>query len=123
MNNVATWFEIPVTDIQRAKAFYQNILQTTFKDENLDSCEMAIFANEGGAVSGSLIQGEHYLPSQTGAVIYLNGGEDLKAPLDKVVQFGGCVLLPKTPIHDGELGYFALFLDSEGNRVGLFSHS
>jgi predicted enzyme related to lactoylglutathione lyase len=31
--------------------------------------------------------------------------------------------MPKTPIHDGDCGYFAMFLDSEGNRVGLYSAS
>lgn len=123
MNNVASWFEIPVTDMQRAKNFYQNLLETTFKDEAMDVYQLAIFAGEEGAVSGMLVLGEHYQPSQTGAVVYLNGGEDLSAPLDRAVQNGGSVLLPKTPIHDGECGYFALFLDSEGNRVGLYSPS
>jgi predicted enzyme related to lactoylglutathione lyase len=123
MNNVATWFEIPVTDMQRAKAFYQNVLQTTFKDEAMDSYQLAIFAGDEGAVSGMLVSGEHYLPSQTGAVVYFNGGEDLSVPLDKAVKHGGSILLAKTPIHDSNCGYFALFLDSEGNRVGLYSPS
>lgn len=121
MNNVATWFEIPVTDMARAKAFYQDVLLTTFKDEAENGYEMAIFANEEGAVSGMLLKGEHYQPTQTGVVVYLNGGEDLTAPLARAVEHGGSVLIPKTPIHDGECGYFAQFLDSEGNRVGLFS--
>ena len=123
MNNVASWFEIPVTDMPRAKAFYQKLLQTTFKEESMGDYQMAIFAADEGAVSGMLMRGEHYQPSQTGAVVYLNGGEDLSVPLDRAVQYGGSVLMPKTPIHDGDCGYFALFLDSEGNRVGLYSTS
>lgn len=123
MNNVATWFEIPVTDMQRAQEFYQNILQMSFKDEAIDGYQLAIFAHDEGAVSGMLVSGEHYLPSPTGAVVYFNGGEDLSGPLDRVVKYGGSILLAKTPIHDGNCGYFALFLDSEGNRVGLYSPS
>jgi predicted enzyme related to lactoylglutathione lyase len=123
MNNVATWFEIPVADLQRAKTFYQNVLQTTFKDEAMDGYQLAIFDAEQGAVSGMLVKGEHYQPTQTGAVVYFNGGDDLSGPLRKVVQHGGSVLIPKTPIHDGDCGYFAMFLDSEGNRVGLYSAS
>jgi len=123
MNNVASWFEIPVTDMQRAKDFYQNVLQTTFKDEAMGGYQLAIFEAEEGAVSGMLMQGEHYQPSQTGAVVYLNAGEDLSIPLARAIQHGGSVLMPKTPIHDGDCGYFALFLDSEGNRVGLHSAS
>jgi predicted enzyme related to lactoylglutathione lyase len=120
-NNVATWFELPVTDMQRAKDFYAAVIKAAFKDEDMNGYSMAIFEAEEGAVSGMLILGEHYQPSQTGAVIYFNGGEDLSAPLDRAVKQGGSVLIPKTPIHDGECGYFAQFLDSEGNRVGLYS--
>lgn len=121
--NVATWFEIPVTDMQRAQTFYRNVLQADFKEEEMSGYQMAIFNAEQGAVSGMLVLGEHYQPTQTGAVVYFNGGEDLTLPLDRVVKHGGSVLLPKTPIHDGECGYFALFSDSEGNRVGLYSPS
>ena len=121
MNNVASWFEIPVTDKQRAKTFYQNILQANFKDEEANGYQMAIFVAEGPVVSGMLMLGPYYQPSQTGAVIYLNGGDDLNVPLQKVVEQDGNIILPKTPIHEGECGYFALFIDSEGNRVGLFS--
>jgi predicted enzyme related to lactoylglutathione lyase len=121
--NVATWFEIPVTDMQRAKNFYQTMLATTFKDEEMNAYQLAIFAGDEGVVSGMLVLGEHYQPSQTGAVVYFNGGEDLSVPLDRALQNGGSLLLPKTPIHEGDCGYFALLLDSEGNRVGLYSPS
>ncbi|QPK62420.1 VOC family protein [Methylomonas sp. LL1] len=122
-NNVATWFELPVTDMQRAKAFYQEVLQASFKDETMSGYQMAIFNADEGSVSGMLILGEQYQPSQTGAVVYFNGGENLSMPLDRAVKQGSSVLVPKTPIHDGECGYFALFSDSEGNRVGLYSPS
>lgn len=121
MSNVANWFEIPVKDLARAKAFYQEVLQTTFKDEEMGGYRLAIFASEGEAVGGMLVAGEHYEPSQTGAVIYLNGGADLSQPLQRAVEHGGSVLVPKTPIHEGDCGYFAQFLDSEGNRIGLYS--
>lgn len=118
MNNVANWFEIPVTDMARAKSFYQKVMQTSFKDDEMDGFQMAIFDAEEGAVSGMLVLGEHYQPSQTGAVIYLNGGKDLSFPLARALEQGGKTLVPKTAI---ECGYFAQFLDSEGNRIGLYS--
>lgn len=122
-DNIATWFELPVNNMTRAKAFYQSVLQAEFKDEEMSGLQMAIFSAEPGAVSGMLVLGETYQPSQTGAVVYFNGGEDLTAPLERALQHGGSVVVPKTPIHDGECGYFALFLDCEGNRVGLYSPS
>lgn len=121
--HVASWFDIPVTNMQRAKNFYQTLLATTFKDDEMNGLQMAIFASEEGAVSGMLVQGECYQPSSTGTVVYFNGGEDLNLPLDRGLQNGGSPILPKTPIHDGECGYFALLSDSEGNRIGLYSPS
>ncbi len=122
-NNVATWFELPVDDMPRAKAFYRNVLQAEFKDEAMSGMQMAVFDAEPGVVSGMLVLGEPYRPSETGAVVYVNCGDDLSEPLAKAEQHGGRVILPKTAIHDGECGYFALILDSEGNRVGLYSTS
>lgn len=118
--NVVTWFEIPVKDMDRAKKFYTDVMQTSFKDDEMDGFQMSIFEAEEQAVSGMLVKAEGYEPSKTGAVIYLNGGDDLTAPLDRAIANGGEVLWPKTAI---ECGYFAQFLDSEGNRVGLYSMS
>lgn len=122
-DNIATWFELPVNNMTRAKAFYQSVLQAEFKDEEMSGLQMAIFSAEPGAVSGMLVLGETYQPSQSGAVVYFNGGADLTAPLERAVQQGGSVVVPKTAIHDGECGYFALILDCEGNRVGLYSQA
>lgn len=121
MKNIVTWFEIPVTDISRAKAFYSEVMATSFSDENMDGFKMAIFDHENPAVSGMLVQSAGYQPSKTGAVIYLNGGDDLSIPLERAVQQGAEVLVPKTAINEGECGHFAQFSDSEGNRVGLYS--
>lgn len=121
IKHVASWFEIPVTDMQRAKDFYHQVFQATFKDEEANGYQMAIFDAEPGSVSGMLMLGPCYEPCQTGAVVYFNGGENLSVPLEKAVAHGGSVVVPKTGIHDGECGYFALFIDSEGNRVGLYS--
>lgn len=120
-SNVASWFEIPVTDMQRAKNFYQTLLATTFKDDTMADFQFAIFEAEEGAVSGMLVLGEQYQPSSTGAVVYFNGGEDLSVPLERGLQNGATLIVPKTAIHDGDCGYFALLLDSEGNRIGLYS--
>ncbi len=121
MKNIVTWFEIPVTDMQRAKAFYGAVMETGFKDDEMDGFQMAIFDHEDPAVGGMLVQAEGYEPTKTGAVIYLNGGDDLSVPLERAVQNGGEVLYPKTAINEGKCGYFAQFSDSEGNRIGIYS--
>ena len=52
--------------------------------------------------------------------MYLNGGEDLSVVLGRVEKSGGKVMVQKSPI-EPDMGFFAVFHDSEGNSVGLFS--
>lgn len=124
--NIANWFEIPTTDIERAKAFYAQVTNSYFDDEEMpmpdgNLFKMAVFQFEEGAVSGMLVNGEGYVPTQTGSVVYLNATGRLDTFLARVSDAGGEVLVPKTPIEDGEKGHFAQFLDSEGNRVGFYA--
>jgi predicted enzyme related to lactoylglutathione lyase len=55
-----------------------------------------------------------------GVTVHFNGGDNLQVILDKVEKSGGRILIPKT-IHADESGYFATFIDSEGNKIGLHS--
>jgi hypothetical protein len=71
-------------------------------------------------VTGVIIKAEGYKPSADGITIYLNGGDNLQVILDKVEKSGGKVMTPKT-LHADQNGYFAIFLDSEGNKIGLNS--
>ncbi len=45
---------------------------------------------------------------------------NLQTVLDKVEENGGKIIVPKT-VHADESGFFALFLDTEGNKLGLNS--
>lgn len=121
MNHILTWCEIPVTDINRAKAFYSEMLDVSFLDESMGDFEMAIFSANPALVSGALVKGKDYSPSKTGTIAYLNAGDDLIPALDRAVKLGGEVLFPKTAIKDGDCGHFAHVTDSEGNRIGLYS--
>lgn len=123
MQHILTWCEIPVTDLKRAMDFYQHVLGVTFKCEQMDHFEMAIFEAEPEAVSGMLVKGDGYQPSATATVPYLNGGDDLTPALERAQMLGSSIVFPKTAIHDGDCGYFAQFIDCEGNRIGLYSKS
>ena len=82
--------------------------------------EMGLLPYEDQMVTGVIMKGEGYEPSASGVTIYMNAGEDLQVVLDKVETNGGKILMPKTP-HADESGFFALLLDSEGNKIGLHS--
>lgn len=120
MNNYVSIFEIPATDIERAIGFYQKILDLNIEKMSFPGTEMGLLPYEDQAVTGVIMQGEGYVPSSSGVTIYLNGGDDLQPILDKVEGAGGKIVAPKT-LHADESGYFAIFHDTEGNKLGLHS--
>ncbi|MET1257363.1 VOC family protein [Aliikangiella maris] len=121
MKHQVTWVEIPATDMTRAMQFYQQILGFKFVREDVCSYDFAMICAEDKAITGALVVGENYHPRDDGPVIYLNGGEDLAVPLAKIAELGNQIIIPKTAIKEGANSYFAQFIDSEGNRIGLYS--
>lgn len=121
--HLATWFEIPVSDMGRAMKFYGAVLGVKLEESEFGPTKMAVFPVEGGApqdvVHGALVKGDDYQPGSAGPIVYLNGGEDLAGPLGRVEAAGGKVLVPKMSI--GPHGFMAVFLDTEGNRLALHS--
>ena len=119
--NAINWFEIPAANLERATGFYETILATKLTiDTSFPGMRMALFPHQEPNVSGCLIEFEQARPNADGVRIYLNGGDDLAAILDRVQTAGGQVVMPKTLIR-AEIGYIGLFSDSEGNIVGLHS--
>lgn len=124
--NALNWFEIPVVDFERATRFYESIFATVFRREDgFPGSRMALFPYEQPGVGGCLLWSEHAMqqrvaPSEVGTRIYLNGGTNLQTVLDRVEAAGGAIVVPKTAISP-EIGYFAIFRDTEGNVVGLHS--
>ena len=120
MNSFVSLFEIPATDISRAIRFYQTILEVDIEKMEMPGMEMGVFPYQNQTVMGVIMKGEDFKPSADGVTIYLNGGNNLQTILDKVEENGGSIIVPKTA-HADESGFFALFLDTEGNKLGLHS--
>lgn len=121
MKHTAVWFDIPVTDMDRAVKFYSAVLQIEMQPFDAERAKMAFFPFDENSVSGALVQSEMVVPSEKGTTAYLNGGDDLNAPLSRIEAAGGQVLQEKMAI--GEYGFVAYFLDTEGNKVALHSMS
>ncbi len=120
MINAINWFEIPVKDFDRAKAFYETLYGSQIQEMPHPEYRYGMLPSDmQNGVGGGIVQGEGFEPSATGAVVYLNGGDDLSVPLSKVESAGGKILMPKTSI--GPNGYMAHIMDTEGNRVALHS--
>lgn len=120
MAHVLNWFEIPVADFARARTFYETVLGITIAPMEMGSTKMGMLSTDPTVVGGAIVQGEGGAPSQNGTTVYLNGGDDLAPMLARVEAAGGQVVVPKTEIGN-DFGFFAHFLDTEGNKVGLHS--
>ncbi len=120
MDNMVSWFEIPASDFTRAVGFYKGILGVEIQEMDMFGTKMGMLPSDGQNVSGAIVHGEDYKPASDGVTVYLNGGENLQVVLDKVEQNGGNVIVPKTQISQ-EMGYFAMFIDTEGNKMALHS--
>ena len=120
--NAINWFEIPVADLQRAQTFYESILGMQLVPMDMPGLQMRMFPlDDFGGTGGALIYApEFYQPSANGTMVYLNGDPDLQTVLDKVETAGGTIAMPKTAISD-DIGFMAVFMDTEGNRVALHS--
>jgi predicted enzyme related to lactoylglutathione lyase len=122
MTNSINWVEIPVLNFDRAKKFYSKIYEYEMYEETIAGCRMGFLPmdRESQGVGGAIIQGHGYVPSSLGSRVYLNGGQNLLNVLNRVEGAGGEIVVSKTKISD-EIGYFAVFEDTEGNHVALHS--
>ncbi|MEE9364893.1 MAG: VOC family protein [Cellulophaga sp.] len=121
MTNAINWFEIPVTNFEKAKTFYETVLGVEITNHPMENMEYGIFpyTMEGHCVGGAIVQMKDFNPSADGCCVYLNGGDDLSNALSRVESSGGKILMPKTDIQEN--GFIALFSDQDGNRIGLHS--
>lgn len=124
ISNVVSWFEVPVSDMDRAIKFYEKIFDYKLQFVDLGELKMALFptSKSGVGASGSLIQHPtFYKPSNNGTLVYFSSPSgDLQNELDKIEKAGCEVIIPKRQISESG-GFMGLFLDSEGNRVALHS--
>lgn len=117
-SNPVIYFEIPVTDLDRASKFYGAVFYLDFLKETIDGNEMAMFPFFEGqpGISGALAKGEIYKPTNDGVVIYFTT-KNIDKTSKSATSNGGRILYPKT---DNGIGLVAEFEDTEGNRVALF---
>lgn len=112
------WFEIPVTDLDRAAALYGKMLGVEMKREVLFGIPHAIISAEGDAVTGTLISDPRRAPRQgVGTVVYLHAGGGVAQALARAVEAGAKVVQPTTDI--APFGTMALVEDFDGNVIGL----
>lgn len=119
------WFEIPVSNFERAKKFYESIFRYEMPVAQMGPAKMGFFVydNQNQGRGGAIVHyPDMYTPSDNGTLVYLNCEPDLGIVLDRVPEAGGSVDVPKTRVApEQDLGFWALIRDTEGNRVALHS--
>lgn len=119
MNGSLVWFDIPVTDLDRAMRFYSAVLGSSVKKETTGSIPIGMLPAPNGTQMGCLVTGNQSRPSLDGVMIWFDVEGRLKAAVAAVAPNGGKIL---GDIHDiGGFGFRAEAQDSEGNRIALYS--
>ncbi|MDA5557149.1 VOC family protein [Shimia sp. MMG029] len=120
--NTIGWFDIYVTDLPRAVAFYENVFDCSLEDigDPTGETQMRAFPTDMSlyGAGGALSKSPHAQPGAGGTIVYFNT-EDCTAEETRVTAAGGQVLRPKFSI--GEFGFVSLCQDTEGNIFGLSS--
>ncbi|WP_298239154.1 VOC family protein [uncultured Algibacter sp.] len=123
-HNMVGWFEIPVTNMDRAKAFYDEVFSINVSVQDFGGTLMAWFPFAEGSpgASGSLILNKAYVPSESKGVLVYFSSENVDTEINRVESNGGKIIQAKTQISP-DIGYMAIFIDSEGNRIALHSRA
>lgn len=115
--NTVCWMEIPVTDMDRAKAFYQTVFGFALTDDDTGPNPISMFATDApGGVSGHLYPGKPATDGQ-GPTIHLVVHDTVEDAMDRLVNNGGTEVSPVITIPPGR---FAYAQDPDGNSLGLF---
>ena len=115
------WFEIPVTDMKRSKAFYDTVFKTELVEDSTGPNVMAMFPVTDMKVgnSGHIYPGKP-AASGTGNTVHLLAPEPLEESIERLTKNGGKVVSPIVTIPPGR---FAYCLDPDGNSIGLFTRN
>lgn len=122
-HNAVGWFEIPVSDIERAKKFYDSVFDIEININEFGGFIMGWFPGDHtkSGATGSLVKHDIYKPSLTDGVLIYFSCKDVANELGRVKSSGGEIMQPKTEIGGGH-GFMALVKDTEGNRIALHSN-
>ena len=122
-SNTACWFEIYVQDMDRAKKFYESVLQVKLSKldspaKKMDYWTFPQMQMDRAGSSGALVKMDGVPSGGMGTLVYF-ACDDCAVEADRVVNAGGKIKDKKMSI--GQYGFIALVFDTEGNLIGLQS--
>ena len=118
--NPVNWFDISVSDLERAKKFYESVFHIKLVDFPAEWGKQSAFPFDpkGMNITGALVEKEDRTANGNNTIVYFES-EDCITEEGRVKMAGGKVLKSKMSI--GEFGFIAMLMDTEGNTIGLHS--
>lgn len=95
IDNALNWYEIRVTDFDRAKKFYELIFDYQMPENQMGAAKMGFLLHDfqNTEVGGAIVHNPgFYTPQANGTLVYLNCQPDLHIVLDRV-EAGGVKIL------------------------------
>lgn len=138
ITSLVKWFEIPACDFDRAVRFYSAIFDVSIEICNFNGILYGMFPSDTGGISGAIVKSEKTNETHSGPILYFYLEYGMNNITEKILSLGGKMVSPKNLITnkigkdlaiipryriDTKVGYFAVFLDSEGNKMALYSNS
>ncbi|MBD3161817.1 MAG: VOC family protein [Candidatus Eisenbacteria bacterium] len=103
---------IPSRDLEESRQFYGAL----FGWEFTPNAEHYVLFSDRGGIGGGLTT--RASPTKEGVLLFI-AVADIPETLERVRRAGGSVELEKTPV--GGPGFYAVFIDPHGNRIGIYS--
>ncbi len=116
MRKLISWVEIPSIDFDRAVDFYNQVLDLDLKKLDFGKEKMACFPNNEGAICFA----ENFTPSKDGLLVSFSVADSINETISRVEKFGGKVVQARTKIEAEGRDYFAICMDSEGNKLSFY---
>ena len=120
MKRLVAFFEIPCVDFKRAIAFYESVFNVKLDAYDCGEEKMAFFSEGESGTCGAISWAKDFRPSKDGVLVSLCC-EDMVKTIESIEKSGGQIITPRTRIEADDRGYFSVFIDCEGNRLGLWS--
>lgn len=122
-NNIVCWFEIYVSDMLRAKKFYQTVFQREMIDQpdmgpDMQMCMFFSPGEKAAGAAGALVKSQQMKPGTGGTLVYFSCN-DCTVESARIIANGGKLLKEKMSIE--KYGFIAIAQDTEGNTIGLHS--
>ena len=121
-SNAIGWFDMYVSDMGRAVAFYENVFAHKLEllGDPTGETQMMGFPTEMGSygAGGALVKSNYARPGPGGTLVYFSV-EDCAVVQARVAPAGGKLVRPKFSI--GAFGWVSMCEDTEGNMFGLSS--